>query len=66
MCIRRKKVRGIYYERLYEEYKETGKNSTSKNNLKAIHKDKTPMITKAKSKVDVQTRQTTMDAFLMK
>jgi hypothetical protein len=38
--------------------------STCENNLKAIHKDKTPTITKAKSKVAVQTWQTTMDAFL--
>jgi len=33
--------------RLYEKYKELEENLTTENNLKAIHKDKLPMLTKA-------------------
>jgi len=38
---------GLPQSTLYEKYKELEENLTTENNLKAIHKDKLPMLTKA-------------------
>jgi len=40
-------VTSIYHARVYKNINKLEENSTVENYLKAIHKDKTPMITKA-------------------